>query len=92
MIIRDPLSRTRGGPECALGDYGQASLGHVRAEETKMLTVQYSAEVVGRAANRIFANCEDPGVARGVYTLEFWVERIAADPEAYVQQEDFTDG
>jgi hypothetical protein len=55
------------------------------------LQLQYSAEVIDRAARRLFAAAEDPDVAPGVYDLEFFRERVAAHPEAYIRDEDYSE-
>jgi hypothetical protein len=49
----------------------------------------YTEQQIERAAQRLYETAEDPDVAPGVYTLDFFRERVAADPGDYVQPEDF---
>ena len=57
--------------------------------ENLKLTTQYSAEVIDRAARRLFEGAEDS--VPGVYDLEFYRERVAANPEHYVREGDCTE-
>jgi len=50
---------------------------------------QYPNDVIERAAKRLFAIAEAPDIARGVYDLDFYRERVAADPKDYVTHDDF---
>lgn len=49
---------------------------------------KYTEAQVERAAKRLYETAEDPDVAPGVYDLDFFRERVAADPGDYIQQED----
>jgi hypothetical protein len=62
------------------------------AKQKFELKLQYSAQVIDRAAKRMLAATEDPDVAPGVYDLDFFRERVPAHPEDYIRDEDYTDG
>jgi hypothetical protein len=52
----------------------------------KRNSIAYDEAAVERAAQRLFAGAED--VAPGVYDLDHFLWRVAADPADYIEPED----